>query len=136
MQKVVYILRAAPGAGKTAVAEHIKSLAAGCIVCCADDYFTDENGNYNWDANRIGSAHGWCKAIFMGALTDNAPVVVVSNTNTTNSDVNYYRNKALAHGYMVFVLVVENRHEGVDVHNVPDDVKAKMREAIINSIKL
>ncbi len=135
--KTLYILRAVPGAGKSTVADHIVGLTdSHAVVCCADDYFTDSEGNYKWDAEKIGNAHGWCKAKFKSAILAEKSVIIVSNTNVTNSDVNWYRNRAVDAGYIVFVLVVENRHDGVDVHNVPEEIKEKMRESLKNSIKL
>jgi hypothetical protein len=35
---------------------------------------------------------------------------------------------AETYGYMVFSIVVENRHNGVNVHNVPDETMIAMKE--------
>lgn len=137
--KTVYILRAVSGAGKSTVAEHIYDATIksddNAIICCADDYFTDENGKYNWKAEQIGMAHAWCKIKFENALEADVDTIIVSNTNTRESDVNHYRNLAISYGYIVFVLVVENWHNGKDVHNVPEDTKSKMKDQLRNSIK-
>lgn len=134
--RVVFFLRGIPGCGKSSVADDIVALYPNAVNCCADDYFIDNEGNYKWDAEKIGNAHGWCKHRFKTAITSGKEVVVVSNTSTTNSDVNWYRNRAISEGYTVYVLTVENRHDGIDVHNVPEDIKEKMRESLKNSIKL
>lgn len=131
MKKEVYILRAIPGAGKSTLADSL-----GGVICCADDYFMDQNGNYNFIQEKIGNAHGYCKYRFKEALANNAERIIVSNTNTEARDVAYYRGLALEAGYIVYVLTVENWHNGKDIHNVPDDVKEKMKIKLTNSIKL
>lgn len=137
MKKDVFILRSIPGAGKTTIAEEICANVHSSVICCADDYFTDQDtGEYNWVASEIGKAHMWCQSLFKENLEDGTEIIVVSNTNVTTKDVNTYRKVALEYGYRVFVLTVENWHEGKDVHNVPDEVKVSMREKLKNSIKL
>ena len=135
--KVVYILRAIPGSGKSTLAEMLCDTHHSSVICCADDYFTDiETGVYNWSADKIGAAHLWCQSLFKEAIADGVEIIVVANTSTRTSDVNTYRNVAIEAGYMVHVLTVENWHNGMDVHNVPEEIKEKMREALIKSIKL
>jgi hypothetical protein len=94
------------------------------------------NGVYQYDELKIASAHMWCQQLFLENLKEGTDTVIVANTNTRESYVNLYRKLAIEHGYMVFVLTVENWHDGQDVHNVPEDVKTKMRESLIKSIKL
>jgi hypothetical protein len=38
-----------------------------------------------------------------------------------------YYDLATEYGYTVFSLVVENRHNGVNVHNVPEEVLESMK---------
>lgn len=137
MHKIVYLMRGLPGNGKSTLAEMLTDTTKSSVICCADDYFTDiETGEYNWSAEKIGSAHMWCQNLFKESLADGVEIIVVANTNTTTKDVNTYRKLAIEAGYMVFVLTVENWHDGMDIHNVPEEVKDKMRKALINSIKL
>lgn len=137
MKKDVYILRAVPGSGKSTIAEELCDNSYSSVICCADDYFTDqETGEYNWIAEQIGSAHKWCQSMFKESLDDGVEIIVVANTNTMERDVNVYRNMALEAGYRVFVLTVENWHDGKDVHNVPQIAKDAMKEKLIKSIKL
>lgn len=137
MKKLCYILRAIPGSGKSTLAEELCKSYNSSVICCADDYFTDiETGEYNWSVEKIGSAHMWCQSLFKESLADGVEIIVVANTNTTTKDVNTYRKLAIEAGYMVHVLTVENWHDGKDVHNVPEEVKVRMREALIKSIKL
>ncbi len=141
MSKQVIIIRGVPGCGKTTIANYINNL---CIltnrysrVCCADDFFIDKiTGEYKWDGEKIGQAHEYCKDLFKTSLENNYDLVIVANTSTKESDVLFYRNLAIEHGYKVSVMTVENFHEGEDEHNVPEDVKLKMRDSLKNSQRL
>jgi len=137
--KIVYILRAVPGSGKSLFADNIeimeKANGRNCLICCADDYFM-KNGKYVWDGDKIGLAHMWCKEIFENAVVNGVDTVIVANTNTTAKDVKHYRNIAVEYGYVVFVMTLENWHDGKDEHNVPDDVKLAMADSLKNSLRL
>jgi len=133
--KTVFILRACPGAGKSTLAESLTDNNRSSTICCADDYFM-HGDEYRFDPEKIGAAHQWCQKMFDDATTEGVEIVVVANTNTHERDVNHYRNLAIERGYMVFVTIVENWHNGNDVHNVPSEVKDKMRNAIKQNIKL
>lgn len=139
--KTVIILRGVPGNGKSTVADYIETLAVtsssrSATICCADDYFIDDNGDYVYDRNKIHLAHEWCQKLFKCSLDIADDLIIVANTSTREKDVNTYRNMAIEYGYIVFVMTVENWHNGKDVHNVPEDVKDNMRNQLKQSIKL
>lgn len=136
---IVFILRSVPGAGKSTLAETLASMKSDLQtsrICCADDYFTDEKGNYNFKQEEIGNAHAYCKRQYSDAISKKVDFIIVANTSTRASDVNYYRNIAIENRYTCFVLTVENWHDGKNVHSVPEDVLAKMKDQLIRSIKL
>lgn len=135
MNKVVYILRSVPGAGKSTLAEHLCDTSKSSHICCADDYFMVD-GEYKWDVEKLGSAHAWCMQSFIECLKDNVDVIVVANTNTYEKDVKSYYEKAKEYGYTVFSLVVENRHDGKNVHDVSDEILATMENRLKQNIKL
>jgi predicted kinase len=56
------------------------------------------------------------------------PEIAVSNTFTQEWEMEPYLELAKTYGYKVFSIVVENRHGGVNQHEVPDEVLTKMRE--------
>jgi predicted kinase len=60
----------------------------------------------------------------------------VSNTTTTNKELEPYLEYAKEYGYTTFVMVVENRHNGINEHNVPEEVLEKMKARLMGSIKL
>jgi hypothetical protein len=52
----------------------------------------------------------------------------VSNTFTQEWEMQPYYDLAKEYGYMVFSIIVENRHGGKNVHNVPEDKINQMRD--------
>jgi len=53
--------------------------------------------------------------------------IVVSNTSTTEKEMEPYLKLAEKYDYKVVSLIVENRHGNKSVHNVPDETMEKMR---------
>ena len=56
------------------------------------------------------------------------PEIVVSNTSTMENELKPYYNLAKQYNYMVISLILENRHNGVNTHGVPDDKLKQMKE--------
>ena len=56
------------------------------------------------------------------------PKIVVSNTFTQEWEMQPYIDMSKEHGYKVFTIIVENRHGGLNEHNVPDEIIDKMKE--------
>lgn len=50
-----------PGSGKSTLSDRIARLYELTVVCSADEYFTDENGKYNFDINKRPAAHEACQ---------------------------------------------------------------------------
>ena len=113
--KELFLLRGLPGAGKTTLA---KTLGGSHME--ADKYFID-NGEYKFDASKLKEAHEWCQNAVRVWMTNNTEKIVVSNTFTQTWEMDYYFELAKEHGYRVYSLVVENRHGGENVHNVPKE---------------
>lgn len=126
------IIRGIPGSGKSSFANLI-SQYAGFVVCTADDYFVDEEGNYNFDITKLGIAHKRCQEKCEAELKYGRSVIV-ANTNTKESELNTYLKLGETYKAKVFSVIVENRHGNVNVHNVPSDTLDAMRQRF--SIKL
>jgi uridine kinase len=133
--KTVILLRSVSGAGKSTLANLLASNERWVSVC-ADDYFTDINGNYNFDASKLGEAHRLCQENFMYWLNNAVVGIVVANTNTKERDFSFYEKAAKEADAQFFSLIVENRHGNVDVHGVPDATKQRQAENIKNSLLL
>jgi predicted kinase len=135
-KKTIVLLRSVSGAGKSTLA-NLLAYNEGWVSVCADDYFTDVYGNYNFDASKLGIAHKECQQKFMEALSDpTVEGVVVANTNTKEREFSFYESAAKEAGAVFISLVVENRHGNTDVHNVPSFAKENQAKNIMNSIKL
>jgi hypothetical protein len=136
---VCIILRSRSGAGKTTFAEWLKYMfydAQEFEICCADDFHYDDKGNYDFKAENLSAAHGWCQNKAFQAMDDNVRVVVIANTNTKERDFAPYIMYGEKKGYKVVSLVIENRADTKNCHNVPDFVLDKQAESIKSSLKL
>jgi adenylate kinase family enzyme len=103
-QKEFIIMRGLPGSGKSTTARQLAGNTG--VVLAADDYFTDEEGNYHWNENRIGYAHQWNYDRIEKAIKEGISPVIADNTNVTMSDLSYlkpYIQLAISKGYSVRV---------------------------------
>ena len=100
----------------------------GCPVFEADQYFIDsETGEYKFDASKIKLAHNWCKLRVEHSMEDGVDKIAVSNTFTQEWEMKPYFELAQEHGYMVFSIIVENRHVGTNIHGCPEEKVEQMR---------
>lgn len=129
----LYLIRGVPGSGKSTFANDLKSAGIVSAVIEADDYFTDNCGNYNFDASRLFLAHKQCQEITKSMLAYGKNVAV-SNTSTTEKEVETYQKIADEYGATFVSIIVENRHSGKNEHNVPEEKIQQMRQRF--SIKL
>lgn len=125
--KSLYLLRGLPGAGKSTLAKKL-----GDVYYEADMYFTNENGQYIFNGVDIKKAHEWCQnevhtAMILNHTTGENENIVVSNTFTQEWEMEAYYKLANSYGYRVYSLIVENRHGGENLHNVPEDKIEVMR---------
>lgn len=127
------ITRGVPGAGKTSFCQDLAG--PGAAVIAADDYFYDSNGKYNFDASKLGLAHGDCKRKCEEAMLEGINVFV-NNTCIKEQEITPYRKLAEEYGYKIYVIVVENRHGGTNQHGVPEAKLQEMERNLKNSIKL
>jgi predicted kinase len=120
MEKTLIIVRGIPGSGKSTFAELI-----GGYICTADDYHM--NGNiYNWKPENVALAHLKCQQKVETGMKNSLPRIIVANTSTTEREMSPYYTLAHMYGYKVFSVIVENRHGGVNTHNVPQATLDKM----------
>jgi predicted kinase len=124
--KELFLLRGLPGAGKSTLAKSI-----GGMHIEADMYFM-KDGEYQFDVTRLKDAHQWCQnsvETVMKGWGNVLPAnkIVVSNTFTQEWEMQSYYELAEKYGYRVHSLIVENRHGGVNEHNVPQETLEKMK---------
>jgi len=122
--KILYIVRGIPGSGKSTFAKTL-----GGIHWEADMFFTDPfTGEYNFDPSKIKSAHEWCQLNVKENMMESEDKIIVSNTFTQEWEMQPYFDMAKEYGYKVFSVIVENRHDGINLHNVPEDKIEIMRD--------
>jgi len=119
--KELFLLRGLPGSGKSTLA---KSL--GGMHMEADKYFMDGD-EYKFDPSKLKEAHAWCQNAVKVWMTNSVPKIVISNTFTQTWEMDYYFETAKEYGYVVYSLIVENRHGGVNTHGVPNDKLVQMK---------
>lgn len=124
--KDLILLRGLPGSGKSTLA---KILVGDKEYCHkeADMYFIDNDGAYKFNPSEIKDAHNWCREEVEFVMRYEHSPVVVSNTFTQEWEMIPYFELAKKYGYRVHSLIVENRHGGVNVHDVPQDTLEKMK---------
>jgi hypothetical protein len=134
--KNLYIVRGLPGSGKSTFA---KSIAKSWQIFEADQYFMTD-GVYKFDVTKLKDAHNSCKrrvhkalhpGLFSSLLYN---TVVVSNTFTQDWEMRFYEIIGKKYGYRIHHVIIENRHNGVNEHGVPQDKLEIMKNRF--SVKL
>ena len=129
--KELFLLRGLPGSGKSTLANSI--VGSDFLVCEADKYFYDKEGNYNFDGYKLKDAHAFCRDTVETYMKDSLvndqfyQKIAVSNTFTQEWEMDAYYQLAKKYGYRVYSLIVENRHVGVNEHGVPEEALERMQ---------
>lgn len=131
-EKTMIILRGLPGSGKSTFAEYL-SFHNNSVICSSDDFFYDEEGNYNFDYNKIEKSHQYCYDKCKNALENNKNVII-DNTNVKEEHFNKYIKLAKQYNYKYFSIIVENRESFKNIHGVTNEIIEEFRNNF--SIKL
>lgn len=130
--KTLYLVRGVPGSGKSTFAQAM--VAARMAHCCIEaDMWFMVDGQYRFDPTQLRQAHEWCQ----NQVKENLDIgfsVVVSNTSTTEKEVQTYQKIAEEYGAKFVSVVVENRHGCDNIHNVPAEKVQQMKDRF--SLKL
>ena len=123
--KKLFLIRGIPGSGKTDFAESI-AVDKNNIVS-ADQYFEDPDGNYNFDGSKLSLAHKYCKDKTKYKMKNDIPNIYVTNTFTEDWELEQYYILAKEYDYRVYSIIVEKRHDNLNVHGVSDKTIDKMK---------
>ncbi|MFM7311515.1 MAG: ATP-binding protein [Flavobacteriales bacterium] len=120
------ILRGIPGSGKSTLAETLKRTSQA-VVCSVDEYFMGPNGNYVFNYLDNHKAYSACQAKAKAAMEQGSALIVIDHTHTMEWEMEPFFQLAQQFDYRVHVCTMENRHEGVSIHEIPEEQIAKMK---------
>jgi len=86
------------------------------------------NGKYVFNASELGKAHQHCQNEVAANMYKGKEIIYVANTFTTEKEMKPYFDLAEKYGYTTFTIIIENRHQGKNVHNVPAETLEKMKD--------
>jgi predicted kinase len=128
VQKSLILLRGLPGAGKSTLAK-VLSDGGQYPVLSIDDFFTDPNsGEYKFEFENNHLAYKLCETLTRENLERGISKVFVDNTFTLEWEMGPYFKLASDYNYTIFVVTVENRHTGKNIHNISEEQLKKMAE--------
>jgi predicted kinase len=93
-------------------------------------------GEYQFDINGLPAAHFWCRSRCESFMQSGEDTIVISNTLTSNKELEPYIELAEKYGYQITSLIVENRHGNKSIHDVPDETMDRMEARLKSNIKL
>lgn len=123
----LYLIRGVPGSGKSSLAQKMYDCKMVGFYVEADDFFINDDGVYQFDPKKLNLAHNECQAATKFHLEDGLDVAV-SNTSTTEAEVETYRKIAEDCNARFVSIVVESRHDGKNIHGVPPEKVEQMRK--------
>jgi predicted kinase len=124
----LFLIRGLPGSGKTTLAAQL-SEGGKYPIHSVDDYFTDkETGDYKFEFEKNHLAYKNCEEKTRQSMQERISKIFLDNTFTLEWEMEPYFKMASEFGYTVFVMTVENRHKGRNIHAIPDEHIKKMAE--------
>lgn len=123
---ILYLIRGVSGAGKSTFAQRLWEAGVVERVFEADDWFYTD-GEYKFEPSGLRAAHQACQESTRFCL-QHGKSVAVANTSTTEFEVLVYRHIAEECNAHLISVIVENRHDGVNIHGVPEEKLKQMKE--------
>ena len=105
-KKTVKIIRGISGVGKSTYVmmnEVVAKAEDRRIVCSADDYFVNEQGQYEFVGHKVPMAHQWCWGKFIDGIGEGRNIIV-DNTNTQPWEYENYIKLAKLFDYEVEII--------------------------------
>lgn len=123
------LLRGLPGSGKSTFGKVILPWPESdeFRVISADDYFINENGEYIFDPTKLSEAHNSALKRCEVKMQLKISTVVVANTFVTEDELIPYFDLANQYNYIIYSVIVENRHGNKNIHGVNNETLTKMK---------
>jgi tRNA uridine 5-carbamoylmethylation protein Kti12 len=134
MNKII-IIRGLPGSGKTTKAKEL-SFKLNVPYVENDMFFTDQDGKYLWDKNKVYTAALYCNLLCRAYLLKHH-LVIVSNTFTTYKEFRSYLDIAQEYNAEIEVINClfskdpESSYKN-NIHRVPFETIVNMYERNLN----
>jgi len=136
MSKKIVIMRGIPGSGKSTFA---KKNFDGAYICSADCFFdtlAERKGTSYLEEFKpwlVSTAHQFCWGIFIEAVFDDEPLIVVDNTNIHHWEYGNYQKLGEKMGYEVEVVKIPleltaEEYFTRNTHGVPLEVIQRMMD--------
>lgn len=130
MKRLVFI-RGLPGSGKSTMAKKMIEDNGGGVHLEADMFFMN-NGVYQFDPNKTREAHNWCRDALKLAIANSEKnsLIVISNTFVKFWELESYIDilDKFSKREEWVLEVINARGNYKSIHNVPEDVIARMKE--------
>lgn len=126
MSHSLILIRGLPGSGKSTLAK-LLSENGRYPVHSIDEYFVDkQSGEYVFDHLRNHLAYAACEENTENSMKSGAEKIFVDNTFTLEWEMEPYFRLSEKYGYRIFVITLENRHGGLNVHGITREQLEKM----------
>ena len=129
-KKTLFLIRGLAGSGKTTLAKALATMSQArhgkVWTVCADDYFYDDEGEYNFNASELKNAHEACQARTRLLMKSGVENIVVHNTFSTFWEMQFYHDQASIYDYSVFIIECQNQFGSE--HNVPAETIERMKK--------
>jgi len=114
MSKLLVLMRGLPGSGKSYYA---RTTFPDATILSTDEYFM-VGGEYCFDPQKLGHAHGWNQWRAKKALEAGHETIVIDNTHTQLWEMDAYKQLAKENGYTVEIhqSTAEWRNDPVACH--------------------
>lgn len=136
--RTLLIVRGCSGSGKSTFAKDIAELLSysSCDVIHveADQYFMQDN-EYKFDVEKLPMVHVECRSVVAFGMNCGS-TIILSNTSASEKELKPYLDLAKEYEYNVVSIILENRHGGESIHNVPRHVLERQEQRLRGSLKL
>ena len=124
--KTLLLIRGLPGSGKTSLAR-LLAASGEFAHFSIDSFFEDRaTGTYCFDYKTNHLAYKKCESDTKQAMLEGRTKIIVEHTFTIEWEMEPYFKMASELGYQVFVMTLENRHGGRNIHGIADVQLQKM----------
>ncbi|XP_076779953.1 NEDD4-binding protein 2-like 1 isoform X2 [Arvicanthis niloticus] len=100
-RKHLYLLRGLPGSGKTTLARQLQHDYPRALIFSTDDFFSREDGAYEFNPNFLEEAHEWNQKRARKAMRNGISPIIIDNTNLHAWEMKPYAVMALENNYEV-----------------------------------